>query len=64
MVEPIESDPGQRDVVLTMTWGHGTYRLMDAEGTTIQSGKWMNVSKKVGGTWLIHADIWNTDAPE
>ena len=45
-------------------WGHGTYELMDAEGKTIQKGKWMNVSKKVGGKWLIHADIWNTNAPE
>jgi ketosteroid isomerase-like protein len=45
-------------------WGHGTYHLMDAEGATIQKGKWMNVSKKVGGKWLIQSDIWNTDAPE
>lgn len=48
----------------SMGWGHGTYELMDAEGKTVQKGKWMNVSKKVGGKWLIHADIWNTDAPE
>jgi len=46
-----------------MGWGHGTYRLMDAEGATVQQGKWMNVSKKVDGKWLIDCDIWNTDAP-
>lgn len=47
-----------------MGWGHGTYHLMDADGGTVQKGKWMNVSKKVGGKWLIASDIWNTDAPE
>ncbi len=44
-------------------WGHGTYVLMDAEGATVQQGKWMNVSKKVDGKWFIHCDIWNTNAP-
>jgi uncharacterized protein (TIGR02246 family) len=48
----------------SMAWGHGTYALMDGEGNTVQAGKWMNVSKKLGGKWLIHCDIWNTDAPE
>jgi uncharacterized protein (TIGR02246 family) len=48
----------------SMAWAHGTYHLMDADGTTIQKGKWMNVSKKVKGEWLIQSDIWNTDAPE
>ena len=46
-----------------MAWGHGTFQLIDADGNTILAGKWMNVSKKVGGKWLIHADIWNTDEP-
>ena len=47
-----------------MGWSTGTYHLMDAEGATVQKGKWMNVSKKVKGKWMIQADIWNTDAPE
>jgi len=47
----------------SLAWGHGTYVLMDANGATVQQGKWMNVSKKVGGEWRIHSDIWNTDAP-
>jgi uncharacterized protein (TIGR02246 family) len=45
-------------------WAHGTYVLMTADGAKTQEGKWMNVSKKVGGEWLIQADIWNTNAPE
>lgn len=47
-----------------MGWAHGTYILTNAEGATVQTGKWMNVSKKVEGKWVIQADIWNTDAPE
>ena len=46
-----------------MAWAHGTYVLKGADGTTMQQGKWMNVSKKVEGSWLIQADIWNTDGP-
>jgi ketosteroid isomerase-like protein len=47
-----------------MGWAHGTYILMNAEGATVQTGKWLNVSKKVEGKWVIQADIWNTDSPE
>jgi ketosteroid isomerase-like protein len=46
-----------------LAWAHGTYHLKAADGSAFQTGKWMNVSKKVGKEWLIHADIWNTDAP-
>ena len=45
-------------------WGRGRYELMDVDGNVIQSGKWLNVSRKVKGQWLIHRDIWNTDKPE
>ena len=47
-----------------LAWAHGTYKLMTADGATAQEGKWMNVSKKVKGTWLTQADIWNTNAPD
>ena len=47
-----------------MGWATGTYHLMNAEEIVVQKGKWMNVSKKVKGKWLIQADIWNTDAAE
>jgi ketosteroid isomerase-like protein len=47
-----------------LAWAHGTYKLMTADGATAQEGKWMNVSKKVKGAWLIQADIWNTNAPD
>ena len=45
-------------------WATGTYVILGADGSELDHGKWMNVSKKVDGKWLIHADIWNTNAPE
>ena len=44
-------------------WGAGTYELMNADGKTIDNGKWMMISKKVKGTWKIQCDIWNSNNP-
>jgi len=44
-------------------WGSGTYEIMGADGTKMDNGKWMNVSKKVKGTWKIQCDIWNSSQP-
>ena len=41
----------------------GTFEIMKADGTTIDKGKWMSVSKKSGGAWKIQCDIWNSDMP-
>lgn len=46
-----------------MGWGSGTYELMGADGTPVDSGKWMNVSKKIKGTWKFQCDIWNSNKP-
>ena len=46
-----------------MAHGTGTYEILGADGSHIDHGKWMNVSKKVGGKWLIHCDNWNSDMP-
>lgn len=46
-----------------MAHGAGTYEILGADGSHIDHGKWMNVSKKVGGKWLISCDIWNSDMP-
>jgi len=39
----------------------GTYWLKDANGTTIDRGKYMEGWQKVGGEWKIVHDIWNSD---
>jgi ketosteroid isomerase-like protein len=46
-----------------MGYGAGTFELMGADGNTIDKGKWMNVSKKVNGSWKIQCDIWNSSMP-
>jgi ketosteroid isomerase-like protein len=46
-----------------MAYGAGTYQILNAEGSQVDQGKWMNVSKKVNGVWKIHCDIWNSDLP-
>ena len=46
-------------------WGYGTgtYEILGADGSHLDHGKWMNVSKKSNGKWLIHCDIFNSDMP-
>lgn len=63
-ITSVELTHGGSETHGNMGWAHGTYKLMTADGTLVQEGKWMNVTKKVGGKWHIAADIWNTDAPE
>jgi len=44
-------------------WAMGTYEILDAEGKSIDNGKWMNTSKKAADGWKIQCDIWNSDRP-
>ena len=39
----------------------GTYWIKDANGTIVDRGKYMEGWQKVGGTWKIVHDIWNSD---
>jgi ketosteroid isomerase-like protein len=45
--------------------GHatGTYVVTGADGSHVDHGKWMNISKKVNGAWKIQCDIFNSDMP-
>jgi ketosteroid isomerase-like protein len=44
-------------------WGYGTgtYVITGADGSHVDHGKWMNISKKVNGAWKIQCDIFNSD---
>jgi ketosteroid isomerase-like protein len=44
-----------------LAYGTGTYELTGADGSHVDHGKWMNVSKKSNGTWKIQCDIFNSD---
>ena len=41
----------------------GTYVIKLKDGTVADRGKYVVVWKKVGGQWLLHRDIWNTNQP-
>jgi uncharacterized protein (TIGR02246 family) len=41
----------------------GTYVVTLKDGTVADRGKYVVVWKKVGGQWLLHRDIWNSNQP-
>ena len=38
----------------------GRYKTFSPTGEQIEQGKYIVVWKKVGGTWFLHRDIWNS----
>ena len=44
-------------------WHSGTFKVNDASGATVGTGKWVEVWRKSAGKWLMIRDIWNNDAP-
>jgi ketosteroid isomerase-like protein len=44
-------------------YGTGTYVITGADGSHVDHGKWMLVSKKSNGTWKTQCDIYNSDMP-
>lgn len=44
-------------------WASGTYSIHGEDGSEIDNGKWMNVSKKIDGEWKIYCDIFNSNLP-
>jgi len=45
-----------------MGWESGTYTVT-VKGATVESGKFLSVSRKKDGKWLYIRDTWNADAP-
>ena len=44
-------------------YGMGTYEITGTDGTHMDHGKWMLVSKKSNGAWKTQCDIFNSDMP-
>jgi ketosteroid isomerase-like protein len=44
-----------------MGWQSGAYAVKDKSGKVVEAGKYLSVSKKVGGKWLYVRDTWNAD---
>jgi uncharacterized protein (TIGR02246 family) len=41
----------------------GTYTLYGKDRTTLDRGKYLVLWKRVGGTWKLHRDCWNSNEP-
>jgi ketosteroid isomerase-like protein len=41
----------------------GTYQVKNGDGTVVDSGKYLETFRNVGGQWKIANDIWNSDQP-
>jgi ketosteroid isomerase-like protein len=39
------------------------YQMLSADAQVIDHGKYIIIWKKIGDTWFIHRDIWNSSAP-
>jgi ketosteroid isomerase-like protein len=44
-------------------WISGTYTVVDGSGATIDSGSYLSVHRRTGGSWPYIRDIWNSDRP-
>jgi ketosteroid isomerase-like protein len=42
-------------------WSSGTYSVKDKAGKVVEVGKYLSVSRKIGGKWLYVRDTWNAD---
>jgi ketosteroid isomerase-like protein len=43
-------------------WHSGTFKIANAAGETVGTGKYSEVWHKANGKWLMIRDIWNNDA--
>ena len=46
-----------------LSYGTGTYVITGADGSHLDHGKWMLVTKKSNGAWKTQCDIFNSDMP-
>jgi len=44
-------------------WLSGTYVVVDGTGTTLDSGSYLSVHRRAGGSWPYIRDTWNSDRP-
>ncbi|MGH8197574.1 MAG: YybH family protein [Steroidobacteraceae bacterium] len=44
-----------------VAWQNGTFRVSDASGATVDTGKFLSVMQKRDGKWQLIRDTWNLD---
>jgi len=52
---------GPINVSGTRAWQDGAFRVTDASGATVDTGKYLSVLEKRDGTWRLARDIYNSD---
>jgi ketosteroid isomerase-like protein len=63
--EGLTEKDGISDVGISgdLAWHAGTSSVIDSAGKTVETGKYIEVWRRVNGQWLMIRDIWNDDAP-
>ncbi len=71
LAKDIAGAPGHLDIETVdhdhsghLGYARGTWAMHDADGNVVDKGKWVEVRKKVQGTWMILVDTWNSDMPK
>jgi uncharacterized protein (TIGR02246 family) len=54
---------GPAEVSGDLAYESGSFKVVDASGAAVATGKYIGVFKKQDGKWLLFRDTWNTDAP-
>lgn len=62
-IEEVKLDIVEVELQGDMAIEVGQYKLMGAEGSMIDHGKYLVTWKQEGDQWKIHRDIWNTNQP-
>src|SRR6202050_5128696 len=62
--EGLTAKDGVGDVGISgdLAWHAGTSSVIDAAGKTVETGKYIEVWRRINGKWLIIRDIWSDDA--
>ena len=63
MTPELRVTPTASEVFGATAVGRGIFERLATDGSTIETGKWMNMHKLVDGVWKMHCDIWNSDLP-
>lgn len=63
-VETIDIEPIEVETHESTAWRVGTATLTDADGSTIDQGKFIEIWNREGGEWRIHRDIWNSNTAD
>lgn len=59
----LELGDGTTGISGDIAWHSGTFTMKNSAGETVDTGKYLDVWRRVDGKWLILRNMWNTDTP-